>query len=413
MRVAVVGSGIAGMGAAYLLGSRHDVTLFEAESRLGGHTHTHEVTIGEHEYALDTGFIVFNPNHYPLLTKFFGELSVESQATTMSFAALNEATGLEYNATSLNRLFIQRKNLLRPSFLRMVRDIVRFYRKAHQLLDDPGPGPSLAEYLEQNGYSRAFRDLHLFPMASALWSSPCAKIEEFPAKLLVQFMANHQMLSLGHRSPWRVVKGGSRSYIDALKRRWKVQLRLATPVQQIRRADSGVIVSWQGHHEHFDQVVLACHSDQALRLLAEPSQAEREILGAIQYQANDTVLHTDVSVLPKNPRAWAAWNALIPAQASEQCTVSYCMNLLQSIESEHTFIVSLNCTHRLDPSKVLRRMSYHHPLYSHAMVAAQKRRSEINGVDRVWYAGAYWGFGFHEDGLRSGVEVARSLGVHW
>jgi hypothetical protein len=417
MRIAVVGSGIAGLGAAYLLSSKHEVTLFESEPRLGGHTHTHEISLDGRDYAIDTGFIVFNPNHYPLLTKLFAELAVESQATVMSFAARNEATGLEYNATDLNRLFVQRSNLFKPSFVRMVLDIVRFYRSAGSLLQGDGEGPTLGDYLRERGYSEGFKRDHLVPMASALWSSPNAEIEKFPARYLVQFLANHQMLALGKRAPWRVVKGGSNSYLKAMQQRWRVRVQLNAKVERVRRVDeggkNGVIVSTADHHEHFDQVLLACHSDQALAMLAEPTVAEREILGAIQYQANDTVLHTDTRLLPRNPKAWAAWNAHIPAQDSDQCTVSYCMNLLQGIESQHTFVVSLNCTKLIDPKKVLRRMQYHHPLFSHGMVNAQKRRAEINGVDRIWFAGAYWGFGFHEDGLRSAVEVVRALGVNW
>ena len=295
----------------------------------------------------------------------------------------------------------------------MVWDIARFYRQAPKLLQSDDPGPSLGDYLDAGGYGRLFRDDHLIPMASALWSSPSMRIEQFPARYLVQFMANHHMLNLGDRPPWRVVKGGSTRYIDALKARWRVQVRLATPVEQVQRTADGAIVQWQGHREHFDQVVFACHSDQALALLADPSEAETQVLGAIRYQANDTVLHTDESLLPRNRRAWAAWNAHIPREVGEHCTVSYCMNQLQSIDAPATFIVSLNCTDRIDPNKILKRRAYHHPVYSHSMVAAQARRGEINGQRRSWYCGAYWGFGFHEDGLRSGVEVAHALGCDW
>jgi hypothetical protein len=413
MRIAVIGSGIAGMGAAWLLGRQHDVVLFEASDRLGGHTDTHDLDIDGQQYAIDTGFIVFNPDHYPNLVRLFAELGVESQPTVMSFAARNERSGLEYNATDLNRLFCQRRNLLRPSFLKMVWDIARFYRQAPQLLASSDPGPSLGAYLDAGGYGKLFRNDHLIPMASALWSSSSVRIEDFPARYLVQFMANHNMLKLGDRPAWRVVKGGSSRYIDALKARWRVQVRVATPVTRVQRSDDGVVIDWQGHREHFDQVVMACHSDQALALLADPSTYETEVLGAIRYQANDTVLHTDESLLPRNRRAWAAWNAHIPREAGEHCTVSYCMNQLQSITASRTFIVSLNCTDRIDPSKILRRRAYHHPVYSHSMVAAQQRRGQINGQRRTWYCGAYWGFGFHEDGLRSGVEVAQALGCDW
>lgn len=413
MRIAVVGSGIAGMGAAWLLGRQHEVVLFEAQDRLGGHTDTHAVTVAGQTYAVDTGFIVFNPDHYPNLVRMFDTLGVASQPTVMSFGVRNEASGLEYNATDLNRLFCQRSNLLRPRFWRMVWDIARFYREAPKLLASADPGPTLGDYLDAGGYGALFRNDHLIPMASALWSSPSTRIESFPARYLVQFMANHHMLNLGRRPSWRVVQGGSSRYIDALQQRWKVQARVSTPVQSVHRREDGVVVQWQDRREHFDQVVLACHSDQALALLADPSTHETEVLGAIRYQANDTVLHTDTRLLPRNRAAWAAWNAHIPATPDPHCTVSYCMNQLQSIQAPVDFIVSLNCSERIDPAKVLARRAYHHPVYSHAMVSAQQRRGEISGQRRTWYCGAYWGFGFHEDGLRSAVDVATALGCGW
>lgn len=413
MRIAIVGSGIAGLGAAWLLSRAHEVTLFESEERLGGHTHTHDLEVRGRRYAIDSGFIVHNPHHYPLLTRLFAELGVDSQDTTMSFAVKNEASGLEYNATDLNRLFCQRRNLLRPSFWRMVSDILRFYREAPALLDLDVPGPSIGEYLRQNRYGRLFIEDHLIPMASALWSSPTAQVGEFPAKYLVRFMANHCMLSAGERPPWKVVRGGSTRYIDAMLPRLRAQLRTACPVRSVSRDAEGVTVVSAAGSERYDQVVFACHADQALALLADPSMAEQVVLGAFRFQANDTVLHTDTRVLPRNRKAWAAWNALIPAQPGADCTVSYSMNLLQGIESDTQFIVSLNCTDRIDPAKILRRMVYTHPIYTHASVAAQTRWSEINGVARSWYCGAWWGWGFHEDGLRSAVRVAEALGQPW
>ena len=412
-RIAVVGSGIAGLASAWLLSRDHEVVLFEAEQRLGGHTHTHRIELDGREYAIDSGFIVFNPAHYPLLCRLFDELGVDSQPTTMSFAVHDERSGLEYNATSLDRLFCQRRNLLSPRFHGMVRDILRFYREAPALLEAPGPGPTLGEYLGANGYGAAFRDQHIVPMASALWSSPAAQVLDFPAAYLVRFMANHHMLQVEDRPTWRVVRGGSRSYIDAMRSRWSVSVRTGCPVRRIGREEAGVRVEHASGTESFDQVVLACHSDQALALLGDPTPAEREILGAIGWQDNDTVLHTDASVLPRRRKAWAAWNAWLPARAGDACTVSYCMNLLQSIDAPHTFCVSLNCSDRIDPDRVLARMRYQHPVYTHASVAAQARKHEIQGHNRTWYAGAWWGWGFHEDGMRSAVAVARDLGVAW
>ena len=413
MKIAVVGSGIAGLGAAWLLSREHEVVLFEAEDRLGGHTHTHRVVQAGREYSVDSGFIVFNPVNYPLLDRMFEELGVESQPTTMGFSVQDARSGLEYNATNLNSMFCQRTNLFSPRFHRMVREILRFYRECPALLEDPGEGPTLGRYLTDGGYSQLFIDDHLVPMASALWSSPAGQIMDFPARYLVQFMANHRMLQVEGRPQWRVVKGGASSYIRALQTHWNVAVRLSSPVHSIRRDDDGVLVGTPAGDERFDQVVLACHADDALALLGDAGAEERQILGAIEYQDNDTVLHTDARLLPRRRAAWAAWNAYVPAEPEALCTVSYCMNLLQSLDSPEPFVVTLNRSQDIDPAKVIARMRYRHPIYNHASVAAQKRRQEINGQRNTWFAGAAWGHGFHEDGMRSGVEVAQALGCRW
>jgi len=413
MRIAVVGSGIAGLASAWLLSQAHEVVLFEAADYLGGHTHTHDVSVGGRPYAVDTGFIVHNPDHYPLLTRLFQALEVQTQPTTMSFSVHNGRSGLEYNATSLDALFCQRRNLLSPRFLGMVRDLFRFYRQAPALLEGNGPGPGLGEWLQANGYGAAFRDEHLVPMASALWSSPPRQILQFPARYLVQFMANHQMLQVSGRPQWRVVRGGSARYVDALRARWKVQERLACPVRAIHRHGDRVSVDSAAGSEAFDQVVLACHSDQALALLADASDNEQAILGAIGYQPNEVVLHTDASLLPRRRKAWAAWNAFVPGDADAPCTVSYCMNLLQGLDAPEPLVVTLNRSEAVDPARVLRRLAYQHPVYTPQSVAAQQRRAVIQGQNRTWFAGAYWGWGFHEDGMRSAVDVAAGLGVRW
>jgi predicted NAD/FAD-binding protein len=413
MRIAVIGSGISGMASAWLLSREHEVTLYEANDYLGGHTHTHDVEIGGRNYAVDTGFIVFNPPHYPLLSKMFAELGVESQPTTMSFALKNERSGLEYNATDLAGLFCQRRNLVSPRFLRMLRDIVRFYHEAPALLELADAGPTLGDYLAANGYSEAFRDDHLIPMASALWSSASAQILQFPAKYLVQFMANHQMLQTRDRPQWRVVKGGSQSYVRALRRNWKVHERIGCAVTKVTREVPSVRVDSHDASERYDHAVLACHSDQALALLGDASERERDILGAMTFQENDTVLHTDAALLPRRRRAWAAWNALVPKDTSEQCTVSYCMNLLQSLDAAEPIVVTLNRTAQIAPEKILKRVRYQHPVYTQASVVAQTRKAEIQGVNNTWFAGAYWGWGFHEDGMRSAVNAANALGVRW
>jgi uncharacterized protein len=413
MRIAVIGSGISGLASAWLLATEHEVTLYEASDYLGGHTHTHDVEVAGRSYHVDSGFIVFNEPHYPLLHKLFEQLGVQTQATTMSFALSNERSGLEYNATSLDGLFAQRSNLLSPRFLRMLRDIFRFYRQAPALLELSDSGPTLGDYLDEHRYSAAFRDDHLVPMASALWSSPARQILGFPAKYLVRFMANHQMLQARNRPQWRVVRGGSQTYVRAMRKTWKVRERTNCAVTRVLREADEVQVISQGGNERYDQVVLACHSDQALALLGDASERERDILGAIAFQENDTVLHTDARLLPRRRKVWAAWNALVPADETQQCTVSYCMNLLQSLDGPDPIVVTLNRSAQIAPEKILKRMRYHHPLYSQASVAAQLRKKEIQGTNRTWFSGAYWGWGFHEDGIHSAVEVANGLGVRW
>lgn len=412
-RIAVIGSGIAGMGAAWLLSRAHEVVLYEANDYLGGHTHTHDIALHGTQYAVDSGFIVFNPAHYPLLTRMFEELGVASQPTTMGFSVHDDANGLEYNAGTLRGLFAQPGNLASPPFWRMLRELLRFYREAPAVLKQDAPGPTLGQYLDANGYSGLFRDDHIVPMASALWSSPADKILDFPMRHLVGFMANHHMLQLTGRPEWRVVTGGSRSYVRALRREWRVTERLATPVHSIRRLDAGVAVASSMGDEHYDHVVLACHADDALALLSDASEVEREVLAAITYRDNEAILHTDVRVLPKRRRAWAAWNAHVPAQPDAPCSVSYWMNALQSLDAPEQFIVTLNRSHDIDPRRILRRIHYRHPQQDHASTAAQSRKQEIQGLRGTWFAGAGWGYGFHEDGLRSGVDVARQLGVHW
>jgi uncharacterized protein len=417
-RIAVVGSGIAGLGSAWLLSQRHEVTLYECANYLGGHTHTHAIELDGARYAVDSGFIVFNPQHYPLLSKLFAQLGVAAQPTTMSFSVHEARTGLEYNAGSVGGLFCQPGNLASPRFWRMLRDLRRFYRQAPQALADAEQSQlTLGDFLQRHGYSQVFRDAHLVPMASALWSSPSQQILQFPMRQLIGFMANHHMLQLSGRPQWQVVRGGSNSYVRALRSRWRVRERIGTPVRSVQRLSQGVSVLTEADSDadarHYDHVVLACHADDALRLLNDASAAEREILGAIAYQDNDTVLHTDARLLPRNRRAWAAWNAHVPADPDAPCTVSYWMNALQSIASPQPFIVSLNRSGDIDPAKVLRRMRYRHPLQTCASVAAQARKGEIQGQRGTWFAGAGWGFGFHEDGLRSAVDVAAGLGVSW
>ncbi|MET0288630.1 MAG: FAD-dependent oxidoreductase [Pseudoxanthomonas sp.] len=409
-RVAVVGGGIAGMGAAWRLSQQGcEVTLFEAGDYLGGHTQTHDIALQGRHHALDTGFIVFNLQHYPLLTALFDTLGVTSQPTTMSFSVRDDRNGLEYNAGTLGGLFCQKRNLVSPRFWRMLGDLRRFYREAPTLLSSDAASPTLGEYLQTQGYSDVFRDDHLVPMASALWSSPSETILAFPARHLVAFMANHHMLQVTGRPEWRVVRGGSQRYVDALRQRWTVDLRLSAPVRTVRRYAGGVSLQLDDGVQRFDDVVLACHADDALALLSDADEAERVVLSGITYQPNEVVLHTDASLLPRRRAAWAAWNAHVPRRADAPCSVSYWMNALQSLDAPVPFIVTLNPELQPAEDKVLRRLHYRHPHQTHASVAAQARLSQIQGQRSTFFAGAGWGFGFHEDGLRSGYAAADAV----
>ena len=411
MKVAIVGTGISGMVAAYLMQSGCELTVFEAADRIGGHTNTVDVTRGDRTFAVDTGFIVFNERTYPNFIQLLGQLGVGWKNTEMSFSVRSDATGLEYNGTSLNALFAQRSNLVRPSFWRMVRDILRFYREARGLLDSNDDSITLGEYLRQNRYSKEFVRDHIVPMGAAVWSARPEAMDVFPARYLVRFFENHGFLQVEGRPQWLVVEGGSRTYAEALTASFRDRIRLSTPVREIRRRNGGVeLTTRDGSVERFDEVIIAAHSDQALRMLQDPSDLEREVLGAFQYQPNEAVLHTDASLLPRRPLARAAWNYHIPVEPADRATVTYWMNALQGIDSPEPFCVTLNCTDRIDPQKILRRFDYHHPVYTPAAVAAQARHAEISGVNGVHYCGAYWGFGFHEDGVKSALQVGRMLG---
>lgn len=414
MKIAIIGTGIAGMTAGHLLHGRHELTLFEAGDYIGGHTNTIEVPWEGTTYAVDTGFIVFNDWTYPNFIALLDRLGVAHQPSDMSFSVRCERTGLEYNGTTLNSLFAQRRNLLRPSFHRMIRDILRFNREAVALLQQPGPGPSLGAYLEQQRYSEPFIRQYLLPMAAAIWSAGQAMILEFPAQYLVRFFKHHGMLSVNDRPTWRVIAGGSYRYVEPLVRPFRDRIRLHAPVESIGRFPQGVDVRWRDREgrrqtDCFDAIVLACHSDQALALLVKPSPLEQEVLGAIRYQCNEAVLHTDRSLLPKRRLAWAAWNYHLLPKPPEHVVVTYHMNRLQGLVAPCEFCVTLNHSAAIDPAKVLKRIVYHHPLYSPQAVAAQARYEAINGQQRTFYCGAYWGFGFHEDGVKSAMAACRAL----
>lgn len=410
MRIAVIGSGISGMVAAYLLHREHDVSVFEANDYVGGHTHTLDVALDGRTLPVDTGFIVFNERTYPNFVRLLRGLKVPWQNSDMSFSVHCERTGLEYSPSSLGGLFVQRRNLLRLSFWRMLREMFVFRRQL------PGMAElvetvTLGRYLEERGFSRAFRDHFIIPMGAAIWSSEPRRFEEMPACMFARFFANHGFLNVRDQPQWLVIKGGSREYAKVLTTSFQNRIRLNCPVRSVRRLPDAVELDCStARPERFDHAIMATHSDQALRLLSDPTEKEREILGAIAYQDNQVVLHTDTSALPERRKAWASWNYRVPREPQEAVVLTYDMNILQSLRADREFCVTLNPTHKIDPETVVRSMTYAHPVYAPPALAAQGRHDEISGVNRTHYCGAYWGNGFHEDGVNSALAVCRYFG---
>jgi uncharacterized protein len=409
VRIAVVGAGIAGLTCAHVLDARHEVTLFEAEDRLGGHTNTVRVDLADETHHVDTGFIVHNDRNYPGFQRLLESLGVATQPSDMSFS-VSDGGSFEYNGASPNGLFACRSHLVRPQFHRMVRDLLRFNREARSLVGLNGSGPSLGAFLEAGGYSPAFVERLIVPQASAVWSSDPAQMWEFPASFLAEFFENHGMLGLRDRPRWRTIPGGARTYVDALAARFAGRIRRATPIRSIaRRPDAVELVPEGGEPERFDAVVVAAHSDQALAMLADPTAAESEVLGAIPYQPNEAVLHTDASLLPQRRRAWASWNFHLEPEPTGRTTVTYHMNRLQALDASEELCVTLNRTEAIDPDRVLATIRYAHPVFTRDGIAAQARWSEISGHDRTHFCGAYWGWGFHEDGVASALRVCEAL----
>ncbi len=406
MKVAIIGGGISGLMLAEQLQGTVDYTLYEHHGRLGGHSDTHRVTVAGQAVQVDTGFIVFNRAAYPHFNAMLERHGVASEPSDMSFAVSNRISGLEYNATRLNTLFCQRRNLLKPSFLRMVGDIVRFYRAAPALLQQ-GSDQTLGEYLQEKRYSRAFIEDHIVPMTSALWSGDFSTVERFPLRYLLAFMHNHRMLQVNRRPEWRTVSGGSQQYVKALSASLTGELRTGCAVRRVRRSANHVWIDSDVDTQRFDHVFMACHSDQALALLQHPDPMEQSVLGAIKYTANTADLHTDARLLPKNRNAWASWSVNRHSENSPHCTVNYYMNRLQNLDCPEPLIVSLNQSEHIDPARVLKTRHYHHPVYTRDTLWAQQQREALQGRNRTHYCGAYWGWGFHEDGARSAVEAAQ------
>jgi uncharacterized protein len=400
MRIAIIGSGISGLYAASQLGRDHDVTVFEANDYAGGHTNTVDVEWEGRQYAVDTGFIVFNDWTYPNFMAMLRRLRVAWQSSDMSFSLRCERTGLEYNGTSLNALFAQRRNLIRPSFLRMIADILRFNKSSKELLTANDESLTLSDYLKANGYSKSFTEHYILPMGRAIWSAEADAMLDFPARFFVDFFDRHGFLNVDNRPQWQAVRGGSREYVRALVATGDFSLRVATPIAHVRRGVDDVLVrTRRGDVEHFDTVFFACHSDQALAMLDDASPLEREVLSAFPYAANEAVLHTDASLLPRRQLARGAWNYHLLASPQQPVALTYDMNILQTLDAPVRFLVTLNHGDAIDERKVLKTIQYHHPVYLPAGVAAQKRHREVNGVSNTYYCGAYWRYGFHEDGV--------------
>lgn len=415
LRIAVIGTGISGLAAAWLLNRRHEVRVFEKQRRVGGHSHTVTINHDGQALPLDTGFIVFNQANYPNLTRLFDLLSVPSQDSDMSFAVRCERCDLEYNGRNFGSLFAQRRNLIRPTFYRMLLDIARFGALGRtQLKSGVAGGLSLNEYLKRLPFGSDFATHYLLPMAAALWSAGTGVIDQFPAESLLRFFENHGLLRLGDRFQWRTVVGGSRMYVEAIRRDFADRLHVDTPVKAVSRSRSGArLIFADDSAEVFDRVVIATHADEALKLLCDPSPEEFELLSPWQYSDNDTWLHTDVSQLPHRSAAWASWNYALPdcRKPAEAVSVSYHLNALQRLDVEENFVVTLNPTRPPSAARVIKRMHYTHPIFTAHSVATQPELPRLNGQRNTFYAGAYFGHGFHEDGMRSAVQVADALGV--
>ena len=411
MKIAIVGAGISGLVAAHQLHGEHDISLFEAGNAVGGHTRTVDVKQDSGRYVVDTGFIVFNEATYPNFVKLIRRLGVAYRPTSMSFSVRCERTGLEYGSASLDSIFAQRRNLLRPRFLRMLREILRFNREGKRLLEDGADDSDLGSVLEAGRYSDDFVSYYIVPLGAAIWSTNPSRMREFPALFFLRFLDNHGLLSVKDQPEWQVIDGGSQRYVEALIRPYRDRIRVRTPVRKVRREHDRVVISPAGGaDESFDHVVLATHSDQALAVLEDPSDAERELLAAIPYQENDVVLHTGAALLPRSRRAWASWNYHVPVEPRERAVLTYHMNTLQRIDAPENFCVTLNRTDEIDPDRIITRQTMAHPVYLPGSFEAQQRHGEISGVRRTHYCGAYWANGFHEDGVKSALAACDWFG---
>ena len=413
MKFAIIGSGISGLTAAYLLNRNHDITVYESNDYVGGHTHTHDIVLNGKKWAVDTGFIVYNERTYPNFIKLLDQLKVERQLTSMGFSVKSSQKDLEYAGNSINGLFAQRSNILRPSFIRMLRSILRFNSEAEHHLDNLEEFVTLGDYLSLYNYPEEFINDFIIPMGAAIWSTKPVNMMKMPAIFFIQFFRNHGLLAVKNRPNWWVIKGGSKCYVEKMTISFNDKIRIATPVKKVKRNERSIEVIYgktAQESETFDAVIFATHSDQALSLLEKPSVQEVKILEALQYQKNEALLHLDESILPKRKLAWASWNYLLDQNPEEPVALTYNMNILQSLNSDHTFCVTLNNHDAIDPSKVIKKIIYHHPLYTVDAIKAQNRKHEISGQKNTYYCGAYWHNGFHEDGVVSALDVCEHFG---
>jgi len=413
MKIAIIGGGISGLTVAHLLHDEHDLTLFEANDYVGGHTHTHELEAEGRRWRVDSGFIVYNEKTYPNFIKLLRKLKVVSQKSSMGFSVKAPNKKLEYSGVSLNALFAQRQNLFRFSFYVMIKDILRFNRVAKSKLDGLVESMTINEFLKQNKFSKHFVENYIIPMGAAIWSTAAEKTIEMPAVFYIRFFKNHGLLQTKNRPQWRVIKGGSKSYIEKIKAGFEKQIKLSTPVKKIIRHKDEVEIFFGKSGEYsnkFDKVIIATHSDQALQMLEKPSAKEKEILGSLPYQENEALLHTDESILPRNKQTWSSWNYLLNEDKKAPVTLTYSMNILQSLTARTHFLVTLNSSENIDPNKILKKLIYQHPLFTVEGVRLQKEKHLINGKNNTFYCGAYWGNGFHEDGIVSALDVCKFFG---
>lgn len=415
-KIAIIGSGISGLLSGYLLARRHDVTVFEAGNEIGGHTATKIVSTPEGNLAVDTGFIVFNDRTYPNFLKLLAQLGVAYQPTEMGFSVSCQRTGFEYSGTSLNGVFAQRKNVINISHWRMLKEIVQFNSACTQLYKENSipEDQTLGEYLQIQGYSEKFIHFYILPMVSAIWSSPIGTAAAMPLTFFVRFFHNHGLLTVTQQPQWYTIKGGSHQYLQPLTQKYKDSIYTNCPVLNVKRNTDSVLVTTSLFGEQvFDEVIFACHSDQALKLLADPSPSEYDILAAIPYQSNQVVLHSDLRLLPKLRRAWASWNYILLNHGEDNVALTYNMNILQKLNSATTFCVTVNAGASIDPQKIYGEYHYSHPMFTGDSVNAQERWAEISGINHTHFCGAYWRNGFHEDGVVSAIRVAEMLGEMW